>query len=100
MSNILDKIVTSKRREVDEARRREPDAVLERAVGLLPPARDFRAALEKPGVVQVITEVKKASPSAGLLRADFDPAAVARTYERHGAACVSVLTDGPFFQGS
>jgi indole-3-glycerol phosphate synthase len=100
MSSILDEIVTSKRREVDEARRHEPDAVLERALERLPPARDFRAALDKTDSVQVIAEVKKASPSAGLLRADFDPVSVARTYERHGAACVSVLTDGPFFQGS
>src|SRR5262245_64591176 len=100
MSSILDRIVTSKRREVDEARRREPDAVLERAAERLPPVRNFRAALDQPGTVQVIAEVKKASPSAGLLRADFDPVAIARTYERHGAACISVLTDAPFFQGS
>src|SRR5207244_5582724 len=64
-----------------------------------PPVRDFRAALEQPAGIQIIAEVKKASPSAGVLRADFDPVVIARTYEKHGAACISVLTDEPFFQG-
>lgn len=100
MSTILDRIVAGKRREIDEARARVPAAELERRLADAPPARDFRAALEIPGGVCIIAEVKKASPSAGLLRADFDPVAIARTYEEHGAACVSVLTDGPFFQGS
>jgi indole-3-glycerol phosphate synthase len=99
-SSILDRIVTSKRREVAEARERLPAAELERRLATAPPVRDFRAALEAPGGVQIIAEVKKASPSAGLLRADFDPVAIARIYERHGAACISVLTDVPFFQGS
>jgi indole-3-glycerol phosphate synthase len=100
MSTILDRIVASKRRELDEARARRPQAELERLLAGAPPVRDFRAALEAPGGVQVIAEVKKASPSAGVLRTDFDPVAIARTYERHGAACLSVLTDEPFFQGS
>jgi indole-3-glycerol phosphate synthase len=99
MSTVLDRIVAYKRREIAEARARVPEAELERRVAALPPVRDFRAALERGPGVQVIAEVKKASPSAGLIRADFDPVAIARTYERHGAACVSVLTDEPSFQG-
>src|SRR5215469_787346 len=99
MSTVLDRIVASKRRELDEARARVPAAELERRLGEAPPVRDFRAALEAPGGVQIIAEVKKASPSAGVLRADFDPVAIARTYAGHGAACLSVLTDEPYFQG-
>jgi indole-3-glycerol phosphate synthase len=99
MGTILDKIVASKRREVEEAKARMPAAELERRLAEAGPARDFRAALDRPGSVQVLAEVKKASPSAGVLRADFDPVAIARTYEAHGAAAISVLTDEPFFQG-
>jgi indole-3-glycerol phosphate synthase len=99
MTTILDTIVASKRREIDEARCRIPDRELERQLAEAPPVRDFRAALERSAGVQIIAEVKKASPSAGLLRADFQPVEIARIYERHGAACVSVLTDTPFFQG-
>lgn len=100
MATILDTIVATKRREIVEARGRVPEAALEARLALATPARDFRAALDRPGTVQVLAEVKKASPSAGVLRADFDPVAIARTYEQHGAAAVSVLTDAPFFQGS
>jgi indole-3-glycerol phosphate synthase len=99
MTTILDRIVASKHAEIAAARQRVTQAELERRCAGLPPARDFRAALEAGGV-RVIAEVKKASPSAGVIRADFDPVRIARTYERHGAACLSVLTDGPFFQGS
>jgi indole-3-glycerol phosphate synthase len=99
MSTILDDIVASKRREIEAARARTADAELERRLGGLPAALDFRAALEGPGGVQVIAEVKKASPSAGVIRPDFDPVGVARIYDRHGAACISVLTDEPYFQG-
>ena len=99
MPTVLDEIVETKRREVASARARVPDAELERAVAALPPARGFAAALVGPGPVRVIAEVKKASPSAGIIRPDFDPVAIARAYERHGAACVSVLTDRPYFQG-
>jgi indole-3-glycerol phosphate synthase len=99
MPTILDTIVASKRREIEDSRSRFPARDLERRLAEAPPVRDFLAALEKPGTIQVIPEVKKASPSAGLLRADFDPVAIARTYARHGAAAISVLTDAPFFQG-
>jgi indole-3-glycerol phosphate synthase len=99
MSSILDRIVAYKREEVRTARERLPEARLEERVAQVHPTRDFRGALDKRPEVRVIAEVKKASPSAGLLRADFDPAAIARAYERHGAACISVLTDEPSFQG-
>src|SRR5918999_1191621 len=99
MSTILDQIVASKRREVADARAKLPERELEHRSAAAPPVRDFRAALDRPGSVQVLAEVKKASPSAGVLRADFDPVAIARTYEQHGAAALSVLTDEPFFQG-
>src|SRR3954449_586946 len=97
--SILDEIVASKRREAAAARQRIPlDEMVHQAVEA-PPVRDFLAALSGPGPIQLIAEVKKASPSAGVIRADFDPIAIARTYQAHGAACLSVLTDVPFFQG-
>src|SRR5712692_10022541 len=99
MTTILDTIVASKRKEIDVARASAVDEELERRLVDAAPVRDFRAALEGPAGVQVIAEVKKASPSAGLLRADFEPVQIARVYEKHGAACLSVLTDAPFFQG-
>jgi indole-3-glycerol phosphate synthase len=99
MNSILDRIVTYKRQEIAVARQRRPDADLERRLDDAPSPRDFRAALERQPDLAIIAEVKKASPSAGLLRADFDPVAIARTYEQHGAACISVLTDEPSFQG-
>jgi indole-3-glycerol phosphate synthase len=99
MSTILDTIVASKQREIAEARARLPQRELERRLSDAPPVRDYQAALTQPGGIQVIAEVKKASPSAGVLREDFDPVAIARIYERHGAAALSVLTDAPFFQG-
>jgi indole-3-glycerol phosphate synthase len=99
MGTILDTIVASTRRTVAEAKSRTPAAELERRLAHAGPTRDFRAALDKPGSVQVLAEVKKASPSAGVLRADFDPVAIARIYEAHGASAISVLTDEPFFQG-
>jgi indole-3-glycerol phosphate synthase len=99
MNNILERIVAYKRDEVAAARRRVPDVQLERRLDEAPPRRDFRAALEGGAGVAIVAEVKKASPSAGLLRADFDPLAIARIYEENGAACISVLTDEPSFQG-
>lgn len=97
MSTILDKILAVKRAEVAEAKRATPD--VEARARRMAGTRDFVGALRanKPAV---IAEVKRASPSKGLLRANFDPAAIARSYEQAGAACMSVLTDREFFQGS
>ena len=97
--SILDEIVESKRREVAASRVRLPFEELEAQANEAPPVRDFRAALAGPGPIQLIAEVKKASPSAKVIRADFEPIAIARTYQAHGAACLSVLTDAPYFQG-
>jgi indole-3-glycerol phosphate synthase len=99
MSTILDQIVADKRREIETRRAGLPLAELERRLADSPPVRDFRAALERGPGLGVIAEVKKASPSAGVLRADFDPVALARAYERGGANAISVLTDEPHFQG-
>lgn len=97
--SILDDIVASKQREVAAARQRMPLEEMEDQATTAPPVRDFRAALAGPGPIQLIAEVKKASPSAKVIRNDFDPVAIARTYQAHGAACLSVLTDAPYFQG-
>jgi indole-3-glycerol phosphate synthase len=99
MTTILDKIVAQKGLEIDKARKGRPDRDLEGRLKNAPAVRDFKAALEQSAEIQIIAEVKKASPSAGMLRADFDPVAIARTYEKHGAAGISVLTDEAFFQG-
>jgi indole-3-glycerol phosphate synthase len=98
-ATILDEIVASKRHEVATARRRLPLDELEAQAALAPLVRDFHAALAGPGPIQLIAEVKKASPSAQVIRADFDPVAIARIYQEHGAAGLSVLTDAPYFQG-
>ncbi len=97
---ILDQIVADKLREIAAAKARLPDAKLREAVASAPPVRDLFAALDGRGTIRLIAEVKKASPSQGVIREDFRPVEIARTYQEHGAACVSVLTDGPHFQGS
>lgn len=101
--DILRKILAAKRREVDEARRLVPmEAVQELARSASPP-RGFAAAVQRKiaeGKPAVIAEIKRASPSRGLIRADFDPARIAASYEANGAACLSVLTDREFFGGS
>jgi indole-3-glycerol phosphate synthase len=99
MPTILDRIVASKRRELAAARGIRSEDELRAAIASAPPPRDFLAPLAVPGSIKLIAEVKKASPSAGVIREDFDPAVIAATYEAHGATCISVLTDGPFFQG-
>jgi len=95
---ILERILEVKRAEIAAAKERSPLAGVEARSRAAPMARDFVAAL-RARQPAVIAEIKKASPSRGVLRADFDPAAIARSYESAGAACLSVLTDRQFFQG-
>ena len=95
---ILDTIVQHKWAEIAAAKAAVPAADLELRAAARLPTRDFTAALTQPGM-RIIAEVKKASPSAGVIRANFDPADIARIYERHGADCLSVLTDERYFQG-
>ncbi len=103
MSDILNKILAVKAREVDAAKTLKPLAVMRREAEQATPARDFVGAIRAriaAGKPAVIAEIKKASPSKGIIRADFRPADIAASYAQHGAACLSVLTDEQFFQGS
>ncbi|MBT9311209.1 indole-3-glycerol phosphate synthase TrpC [Leptothoe kymatousa] len=99
--NILEKIVWHKEVEIQRLRERTPLAELQRQVLTAPPALDFATALRDGKTSPaVIAEVKKASPSKGVIREDFDPVAISTSYENGGASCLSVLTDKEFFQGS
>lgn len=100
MSDVLERIVRHKQGEIAAAKTARPEAEVRAAAAAAPPPRDFFAALAGGPPIRLIAEVKRASPSAGLIREDFDPVAIAETYARHGAACVSVLTDEHFFRGS
>jgi indole-3-glycerol phosphate synthase len=103
VSDILDMILARKREEIAELRRRHSTATLTQKAAKQAPARGFVAALRTiadTGKPAVIAEIKRASPSKGLIRPDFDAAWIASEYEKGGAACLSVLTDEDFFQGS
>ena len=103
MSDILQKILAAKRAEVDQSRASIPIDQLEKRAAAASPPRGFEAALRARVARKtpaVIAEIKRASPSRGVLRQDFNPAEIARSYETGGAACLSVLTDREFFQGA
>ncbi|XP_058723826.1 indole-3-glycerol phosphate synthase, chloroplastic-like [Vicia villosa] len=102
--NILEEIVWNKDKEVAQLKERKSLGMVYKALGNAPPVRDFigalRAANERTGLPGLIAEVKKASPSRGILRENFDPVEIAQSYEKGGAACLSVLTDEKYFKGS
>lgn len=97
--NVLERIITHKRGEVEAARLRTPVEALTEQLKHAPPVRDFVAALRSAPWMGLIAEVKKASPSAGVIKSDFDPVGIAERYQQAGAHCLSVLTDEHFFQG-
>ena len=99
MSTILDSIVAAKWEEIARAKENVSAEMLRSSLKDAPPVRDFFAPLAAGGDIKLIAEVKKASPSRGVIRPDFDPVEIARTYESAGASCLSILTDEPFFQG-
>lgn len=103
MSDILNKIIATKEIEVTTAKAQKPLAVVQAEASTASPVRDFVARIRAKianGQSAVIAEIKKASPSKGIIRADFKPAEIAKSYEQGGAACLSVLTDVDYFQGS
>ncbi len=96
---ILDDIIAHKKLEVDAQKQNTPLDEIKQALVDVEPVRGFKAAISAPGRVNLIAEIKKASPSRGIIRSDFDPEAIARIYQDNGAAAISVLTDRKFFQG-
>ncbi|MFN3193018.1 MAG: indole-3-glycerol phosphate synthase TrpC [Aureliella sp.] len=99
MTDILTQIVASKKQEVEASIRERPLRDLMKQADDAPPTRDFAAALVASESISLIAEVKKASPSKGVIREDFDPVAIAKAYSGAGASCISVLTDEQYFQG-
>jgi indole-3-glycerol phosphate synthase len=103
MSDVLNRILAAKRREVEQSKASHPFGDVERAARAASPPRGFERSLRAKiaaGKPAVISEIKRASPSRGMIRSDFDPASIAASYEANGAACLSVLTDREFFGGS
>ena len=100
MPTVLERIVQTKREEVAKAKLNRPIESMLESLAEVPPTHDFLAALLGFSSIRLIAEIKKASPSKGVLREDFDPVAIAKAYEVGGAACLSVLTDEVYFQGS
>ncbi len=103
MSDILNKIIATKHQEIAAAQKLKPLAAVEAEAIAQPAPRDFVGAIRHKlahGQPAIIAEIKKASPSKGIIRADFHPAELAKSYEQHGAACLSVLTDRDYFQGA
>jgi indole-3-glycerol phosphate synthase len=99
MMTILDTIMAVKHQEIAAAKERRPERELRATLADAPPVRPFEAALAAHGPIKLIAEIKKASPSKGVIRADFEPEKIAQIYQQHGATCLSVLTDHQFFQG-
>ncbi len=103
ITDILQKILLEKKREVEHCSNQKSVSEIKRSLKDVEPPRDFLAAINKKianDKSAVIAEIKKASPSKGLIRKNFNPGAIAKSYEAHGAACISILTDKSFFQGS
>ena len=97
---ILDTIIEHKQKELQIEKEQIPLSILETKVSNLPPTKDFKQAITQPESINIIAEVKKKSPSKGIIREDFDPVCIAETYAANGAAAISVLTDAKFFDGS
>jgi len=97
--NVLQRLLDTKKQRLDQAKYTVPLAELKARIGNVEPARDFAFAIKSNGSVRLIAELKKASPSRGLIRPDFDPVTIARIYEEHGANAISCLTEEDYFQG-
>ena len=97
--NVLQRLLDTKKQRVDQAKYALPLAEIKARIGSVEPARDFAVAIKGIGSVRLIAELKKASPSRGLIRPDFDPVTIAKIYEEHGASAISCLTEEDYFQG-